>query len=188
MTNLFLLLVIYQLKHFVADYILQSHPFFIGKFLPGWKFVKPLSAHCGIHALMTMCIAVAWGASDEKAALLALLDFVIHFLMDRLKASPKWLGRWKALSGAEYMADHLAWSKATSVYTKCMYAKKSWRTEEGRLAMEAEEKDVTDKWLAATAHRKKRRLHNNLFWNCLGFDQMVHHLTHYAVIWFLVNP
>lgn len=36
---------------------------------------------------------------------LAIFDFVVHFSMDRIKAGPKWLGRFKAVSGREYVAN-----------------------------------------------------------------------------------
>jgi hypothetical protein len=48
-----LLLAVYQLKHFVADYPLQT-PYMLKKFLPGNDFIKPLSAHAGVHALFTL--------------------------------------------------------------------------------------------------------------------------------------
>lgn len=33
------------------------------------------------------------------------------------------------------------------------------------------------------AHFKRELRGNTLFWNALGLDQMVHHLTHYVCVW-----
>lgn len=108
----------------------------IGKFLPDWRFVVPLLAHVGVHAGFTFVIVCCWTYGRVDMALcLALFDAAIHFFMDRLKAGPKYLGRWKALSGKE--------------------------------------------WPAATDEQKRG---NKLYYFALGFDQMVHALTHYAII------
>ncbi len=117
-SSIFLLLVIYQLKHFICDYPLQN-AYMLGKFKEsGW--VKPLLAHTGIHAIATFLIAFAFTNLFFLSLSLAAFDLVIHFIMDRVKASPKMLGRF----------------------------------------------DIKDK----------------RFWWSLGLDQMVHHLTHYAII------
>lgn len=117
-SSIFLLLVIYQLKHFICDYPLQN-AYMLGKFKEsGW--VKPLLAHTGIHAIATFLIAFAFTNLFFLSLSLAAFDLVVHFIMDRVKASPKMLGRF----------------------------------------------DIKDK----------------RFWWSLGLDQMVHHLTHYAII------
>jgi len=91
-----------QFKHFIADYLLQGK-YMLGKFKDkGW--ILPLSAHCVIHYLFTASIAVACGLSTFQAFLLGALDFTIHFIMDRIKASPKMLGRYAALSKNEMYA------------------------------------------------------------------------------------
>src|SRR3989344_7267133 len=112
--TVFVLLVVYQFKHFLADYPLQGK-YMLGKFKPGWDFLGPLVAHCGVHAVMTYFIGITYlylnplqDPGFYKGTVLcmglAAFDFVAHFCMDRIKAGPKWLGRFKALSGAEYMA------------------------------------------------------------------------------------
>ena len=143
MSLVFLLLVIFQLKHFLADYPLQR-PWMLGKFKPGIGFVLPLAAHCFVHGLLTWCIvgiAYAWRHGEQGYATsisLAVFDFCAHFVMDRVKASPKLMGRWKPLTAETY----------------------------------------------PTATKAARRS-NRLFWDAIGFDQMVHHLTHYVIIWVL---
>lgn len=93
----FTLLIVFAIKHYVADFLLQGR-YMLGKFKPGWDFVPPLAAHCGVHALFTLLICLKF---DPKYWWLAIVDFVVHFIMDRIKAGPKYLGRFKALSANE---------------------------------------------------------------------------------------
>ncbi len=118
----FLLLAIYQVKHFIADFPLQRE-YMLRKMRAGWDFVPPLSVHCGVHATLTLSIVLYFAPSLWW---LAVVDFVLHFLMDRIKSGPKYLGRFNDL---------------------------------GKPA----------------------------FWNCLGLDQMVHHLTHFFFVFMLVT-
>lgn len=98
--NPIILMGVFEVKHFLADFLLQSE-FHLGKFKEkGW--VLPLAHHCMIHALGTMLILTAIRTSAAGVLLMALLDFVCHFCMDRVKASPKMLGRFKGLSSREY--------------------------------------------------------------------------------------
>ena len=117
--EIFTLLVLFQLKHFVCDYPLQNQ-YMLGKMqATGW--IQPLAAHAAVHACVT-AIIVLWFCilSDQHilavilTPVLALSDFIIHFTVDRIKASPKLGGRfnpaqpyfWWAL-GADQMAHHL---------------------------------------------------------------------------------
>lgn len=97
LATVFTLLIVYELKHFVADFLLQGR-YMLGKFKPGWDFLLPLSAHCGVHAGFTLLIVLR---TNPSYWWLAIVDFVVHFIMDRIKASPKYLGRYKALSANE---------------------------------------------------------------------------------------
>lgn len=99
---IWLLLVIYQIKHFVCDYPLQGQ-FMLGKFKKYPEFILPLLAHSGVHGAATFAIAI-WFKSPAVALALGLADMAIHFGVDRVKASPNLLGRFKALSGNEYVA------------------------------------------------------------------------------------
>jgi len=105
------LLVVFQIKHLLADYFLQRK-FMLGKFDSGWSFFLPLMAHAGVHAVMTLGIVLYF---DPAYWWLALVDGTIHFLMDRIKAGPRWLGRfsdknkpvyWRCL-GLDQMIHHL---------------------------------------------------------------------------------
>jgi hypothetical protein len=115
--TLFILLVVYQLKHFFADYIFQYN-YMLKKIRPGWDFVAPLSLHCAVHGAMTLAVCMIYRPSMWW---LGLLDFAIHFLTDRIRSGPRYLGRY------------------------------------------------TD-------------IHASIFWWILGFDQMIHHLTHLLII------
>ena len=150
------LLVLFQIKHWVADYPLQR-PWMLGKFLPGRAFVVPLAAHCVVNAAMTAAIVLAFGRWD--LLWLAGFDFVCHFVMDRIKASPGLMGRWKALSASEYMG-YRSMAEAESNHPEIVMARKS-----------------------AIIRLKS----NVYFWWCLGIDQGVHHLTHYAIIWWILQ-
>lgn len=93
--------VMFQVKHLAADYFLQTS-WMLGKFKGGVAWILPLTAHCLVHALMTTAIAVVFFGISKWWV--GVLDFVIHFIMDRIKAGPRWLGRFKALSAKEYVA------------------------------------------------------------------------------------
>ena len=150
LTNIIILLLAFQVKHFVSDYPLQGK-YMLGKFKTGWDFMGPLTAHCIVHSFFTFFIAVAFNGDSMLALGLAAFDFAVHFIMDRIKAGPKYLGRFKAINEFEY-----------KYYT------------------EHTEKEYID-------ILKNRMKENRFFWWALGIDQMVHHITHYAIIYMLLK-
>lgn len=112
LTTTFTLLVLFQLKHFIADYPLQGQ-YMLGKFKSGTDWILPLAAHSSVQATGTFMISILF--VDFNIALsLAVLDFVLHSTMDRIKASPNMLGKftpdnkyfWWAL-GFDQMFHHL---------------------------------------------------------------------------------
>ena len=189
MMNIFVLLVMYQIKHFIADYPLQGK-YMLGKFKPGWDFLGPLSAHCGVHAWMTGMISawyLGWNPYYEYRhdafygpwLILGLMvfDFVSHFCMDRIKAGPKWLGRFKPMSGPEYMSNH---QKLESVEPLI-------NAQQKLDAYDLSNGAALKMLLAEKEECEKKIRHNAFFWWSLGLDQMWHHLTHYAIIAVLLN-
>ena len=118
----FILLVVYQIKHFVADFPLQRE-YMLRKVRPGLDFVLPLTMHCSVHGVGTLLIILV---VNPSLWWLAIADFIIHFIADRLKSGPRYLGRFNNLQKPG-------------------------------------------------------------FWNVLGLDQMVHHLTHIYFIWVIVQ-
>lgn len=168
---IYLLLITYQLKHFICDYPLQGK-FMLGKFKKYPDFILPLLAHSGVHGVATFLIAYC--VKPKIAFQLALCDMVIHFTMDRIKASPNLLGRYKALSGKEYMYMTKQVAEVERMEVKMKI--------EGSLSRKNK---LGFKEIKDCANRRFKG--NTYFWFSLGFDQMVHHLTHYAIIWRLLS-
>lgn len=116
---IFLMLIVFQVKQLIGDYILQTAWMVNGKTRVGVGYVFPLTVHVVIHAFTTLAIVLV---VNKDLWVLALVDFTAHFAMDRIKSSPFMLGRFT---------------------------------------------DMT----------------KQSFWIPFGVDQMVHHLTHYFIIW-----
>lgn len=90
-TTIFTLLILFQIKHFLADYILQGS-YMLGKFKDtGWEL--PLASHVAVHGLFTIFICSLY-VDLFTATLLGCADMVIHFVVDRVKAAKHLLGRW----------------------------------------------------------------------------------------------
>lgn len=112
MGSIFFLLIAYQVKHFLADFPLQGK-YMLKKFAAEPAvWIPALGSHALVHGVFTLAVVLLWGRPD--LAWLAFLDFSVHFAVDRVKASPRMLGRfkpnqhqfWWAL-GADQMAHHL---------------------------------------------------------------------------------
>lgn len=161
------LVLIFQIKHFLADYPLQR-PYMLKKFLPSWDFFPSLSLHCAVHGSITFLILLAYDSTHLWY--LAIADFVVHFIMDRLKAGPKYLGRYKPLTPIEFKRH---------VSLKVFVQGLTIPTSDGP--------EVLAEWFEKVDKERKQRLFSNtLFWWSLGLDQMVHHVTHYAIIWWML--
>ncbi len=85
------LLVVFQLKHLVCDYFLQT-TYMLQKGNDGWGFVKPLLAHAATHGAFTLAILML---VSPGLWYLALVDMFVHFFVDRFKAGKKYLGRFQ---------------------------------------------------------------------------------------------
>jgi hypothetical protein len=163
---MFALLIIYQLKHFVCDYPLQGK-YMLGKFKPYPAFILPLLAHVSIHGVATLVIVACY--KPLLALPLALFDILMHFAMDAIKANPKALGRFKPLTATGYMVNE--------------------RMAKG-LSADPEQTmpHMEDRDLQVYKDSAKNTLRGNtFFWWSLGLDQMVHHLTHYAIIFMVLK-
>lgn len=160
MTNIFILLVVFQLKHFIVDYPLQTE-YHLGKFRDDWGFFWPLFNHCLLHALAAGNIVIWFGESHPNlklAIVLGLFNGTIHFFMDRIKAGKKYMGRWKPLTAEQWIQ-----AKKDSRYLNL---------ENSMPLIEQAEKKLNS---------------NRYFWWSIGFDQMVHHLTDITCIYFMVR-
>ena len=122
-STIFILLVVFQMKHFVADFPLQFGFMVVAKARKGWDFAPALALHCAVHMIFTLCITLV---INPRLWWLSLVDFATHFIMDRIKSGPRFLGRFD-------------------------------------------------------------NVERQPFWICFGFDQMVHHLTSYFIIYQLVS-
>lgn len=155
MNKIFALLLLFQVKHYIADYPLQlCNRYMLGKFKEGWDFVQPLAAHCLVHAFMSFFIVAILTNDSILAIKLGLFDFTVHFIMDRIKAGPKYLGKYKAINEFEW---------------------KSYRNE-----IESGHNEFE-------AILERRFKESNASYNALGIDQMVHHITHYVIIYFILT-
>lgn len=177
---IWILLILFQIKHFIADYLLQGK-YMLGKFKDrGW--ILPLAAHCSVHFYCTYIIAsyviVSTGNRSwftfGLAVLLGLIDFTIHFIMDRLKASSKYLGKHQALSKNE-MLSLLELEKTANkqIFDSYLNGKINVPLFQGGCAT-----------LRDVDNKKKS---NTLFWWSLGLDQMVHHLTDILIIYLIMT-
>jgi len=93
--------------------------------------------------------------------------------MDRIKASPNLLGRFKALSGAEYFKITQQLKEVEAIEKKNLETQTS-----------GDETNICYDIRVSAAERFKS---NTYFWWTLGLDQGVHHLTHYFIIWRLLS-
>lgn len=147
----------------------------LGKFKDGLLWILPLAAHVAVHGLFTFTIAMFY-TSFFAAIGLAFMDMFIHFIMDRVKASPYMLGKFKALSGDEF---------------KYINERRNELDDEVRAMMDDSQTPPTDLlkklgernyFISDSASRIKG---NRWFWICLGFDQMIHHLTDLLVAYII---
>lgn len=108
------LLVWLQVKHFVADYLLQSQWMIRGK----GHFNQPGGyVHAGVHIIGTAPALIYSGIGLSLVLALLAGEFVIHFTVDHLKAlqarakpqSPSSARFWAA-HGADQLAHHLTYS------------------------------------------------------------------------------
>lgn len=164
MSSIFVLLILFQIKHFLADYPLQGK-FMLGKFKEtGW--ILPLSVHCLVHMGFTFLISLCFSKSLSISVGVSILDFILHFTMDRIKASSKLLGRFEAISKDQFKG--LTESRALAVSGLSFSL------------LQEESKRIVTK---IDSQFKS----NTYFWWALGLDQAVHHLTHYLIIYLLVT-
>lgn len=149
------LFLVFEVKHLVCDFFLQTE-YHLGKFKrEGWEV--PLASHCAVHALATLLICLA--VCPRVAFFCVLMDFGMHFIMDRVKADPELLGRFKPLTASDYV-----------------HYKQVVDTYELMGAPDAPQ----------AVDSRTRLAHNKYFWWCLGVDQFVHQLTSLAIIGVLV--
>ena len=118
------LLVWLQVKHFVADYLLQTPWIIAGK---GY-FNRPGGyVHAAIHVIGTAPALIYVGLGAGLIVPLLAAEFVIHFAIDHIKAmqgrvrpqSPNTASFW-AMHGADQLAHHLTYSAILFVVMRAL--------------------------------------------------------------------
>lgn len=112
-TLIIVVLVCFQIKHFVADYMLQPLWMIRDK---GHLDQAGGYIHAGIHALGSIPALLVAGLSLAPLALMIAAEFVIHFAVDHTKArismkgdkGPSTAAFW-ALHGADQLIHHLTY-------------------------------------------------------------------------------
>lgn len=82
LTMALILLVLFQYKHFVVDFVIQTPWMYLNKGRLGHPGGL---THAGLHAVTTWCLLFSFDV--KHAVLLALLDFVVHYLIDWVKTN-----------------------------------------------------------------------------------------------------
>ncbi len=105
---LLFLLVMFTVKHYLADFLLQT-PYMLRKMQrTGW--VLPLLSHSAVHGAMSAGILAF--PLGFQALWFGLLDLVIHFALDYWIAKTRWQIHekqfWNAL-GLNQMLHHLSY-------------------------------------------------------------------------------
>ena len=96
--------------------------------------------------------------------------------MDRIKAGPKYLGRFKTLTPRQFI-------QASKIVNS------TWEDRSKKYAMGRAEEDCKELKLLYEAIKKedqKKLKHNTYFWWSLAVDQMFHFMVQYGIIFVLV--
>lgn len=165
---MFTILVLYQIKHFLCDYPLQTD-YMLGKFKEHPHYIKPLAAHAGVHALFTLVLVAFYNL--KLAVPMAILDFVSHFIIDRVKAHPTGLGKYQSITKKE----------VGQYQTKVKYLHDMHNTK--RITSDQYVNELTKH---TQAHEQAFK-DNKYFWLSLGADQMLHNLVHILIVWMVVS-
>lgn len=80
--SLILLYVLFRIKHFACDFLLQTDWMALTKGKPGREGYQALFIHAFIHAIGTFVIVMMFAPSLWW---LGPLDFVVHSVIDRIK-------------------------------------------------------------------------------------------------------
>lgn len=111
---LLLLLVLFQIKHLLADYVFQSAWMVRTKGIYGHRGGI---AHAGVHGLLTLPVLLAAPVALPWIAAIALAETVLHYHIDwakvalgrRLRLTPERQGFWLAM-GVDQFAHQITYS------------------------------------------------------------------------------
>lgn len=80
--SLITLYILFRIKHFACDFLLQTDWMALMKGKPGGEGYRALFTHSAIHAVGTLIIVVLFAPA---LCWLGLVDFVVHSVIDRVK-------------------------------------------------------------------------------------------------------
>lgn len=102
---LVIVFAVFFIKHYLSDFPLQT-VYMLGKGKSGTQWILPLVSHCLVHAGFTALILALW---KPEFIGLTVVDFVIHFVVDRIKATYKLpAGQWKPEEKGMYLSKYYA--------------------------------------------------------------------------------
>lgn len=81
-SSLLILYILFRLKHFICDFLLQTDWMALTKGKPGREGWSALLTHTAIHAIGTLLVTVIFAPALWW---LGLVDFVVHSVVDRIK-------------------------------------------------------------------------------------------------------
>lgn len=122
-TTVLLLLVLFQVKHLLADYFLQTP-----RMLDGREHYMHLgrAEHAGIHAFGSIVVFLLVGAPTMFIVVLVVAEWIVHFHIDWIKAwystrkrqTPDQAGFWHAFGADQacHQLTYLAMAWAWAVY------------------------------------------------------------------------
>ncbi|HLE11676.1 MAG: hypothetical protein A2504_15740 [Bdellovibrionales bacterium RIFOXYD12_FULL_39_22] len=87
---IYFLFFLFQIKHLLCDYLLQPKKIAIQKASANWDFLTSLGVHSLTHAAGTFFLTLLY---NRSLWWLAILDFITHFIIDRIKVGPRYLGK-----------------------------------------------------------------------------------------------
>lgn len=76
------LYIAFRIKQFACDFLFQTDWMALNKGKPGWEGYKPLLSHAAVHGAGTLIIMLLLAPAFWW---LALVDLLVHGLVDRLK-------------------------------------------------------------------------------------------------------
>lgn len=111
--NILVLLALFQVKHMLADYFLQTQRMLSGR---GEYFHIGRAQHAGVHAVGSVLVFAAVGAPPLFILTIVVIEWLVHFNIDWAKArfsethnlTPAQAGFWRA-AGVDQAAHQLTY-------------------------------------------------------------------------------
>ena len=96
--EILLVLLLFNIKHLLGDFVFQNTYVALGKGVSGWRFVKLLNLHCLVHVVIStgiVCLLLG-----TEFLWFVPLEFVVHLIINRLKSGSYYGGQFS-------MQEHL---------------------------------------------------------------------------------